>query len=103
MFEGERAPPFYMDLYNFKDGAQNDIFIDSYAELPTPTPNNTIIPALLPHDNNSSSSSPASSEGNNTSPNPNNNDQPPGRPHTSIWCVDFVTYILRKTDLSPAV
>lgn len=26
MFEGAHSPPVYNDLYNFKDGAQNDIF-----------------------------------------------------------------------------
>ncbi|KZT20429.1 hypothetical protein NEOLEDRAFT_1140693 [Neolentinus lepideus HHB14362 ss-1] len=29
MFEGYYSPPFYNDLYNFKDGAQDDIFEDS--------------------------------------------------------------------------
>ncbi|EGN99285.1 hypothetical protein SERLA73DRAFT_182220 [Serpula lacrymans var. lacrymans S7.3] len=27
MFEGTYAPPFYNDLYDFKNGAQNDIFV----------------------------------------------------------------------------
>ncbi|KDQ59091.1 hypothetical protein JAAARDRAFT_175802 [Jaapia argillacea MUCL 33604] len=31
MYEGSFAPPFYNDLYNFKDGAQDDIFVDSYS------------------------------------------------------------------------
>lgn len=26
MFEGEHAPPYYLDLYGFVDGAQEDIF-----------------------------------------------------------------------------
>jgi hypothetical protein len=26
MFEGTYTPPLYQDLYNFHDGAQNDIF-----------------------------------------------------------------------------
>lgn len=39
MFEGSFSPPFYNDLYNFVDGGQNDIFQDSYAVLPTPSPN----------------------------------------------------------------
>ena len=30
MFEGTYSPPFYTDLYNFKDGAQNDIFQNAY-------------------------------------------------------------------------
>ena len=29
MFEGTHAPPLYNDLYGFRDGAQNDIFVDS--------------------------------------------------------------------------
>ncbi|EKM80475.1 hypothetical protein AGABI1DRAFT_128149 [Agaricus bisporus var. burnettii JB137-S8] len=36
MFEGEHAPPVYNDLYNFADGAQDDIFEDSYKTLPQP-------------------------------------------------------------------
>ncbi|KAK7690987.1 hypothetical protein QCA50_006090 [Cerrena zonata] len=83
MFEGEHSPPFYMDLYNFKDGAQNDIFVDSYAELPTPSPNNTDIPTLLPHDNDTSTTS-SSGNTNTTSPNPNSDDQPIGRPHSNV-------------------
>ncbi|EIM90957.1 uncharacterized protein STEHIDRAFT_152641 [Stereum hirsutum FP-91666 SS1] len=31
-FEGTYAPPLYTDLYNFKDGAQNDIFGESAVE-----------------------------------------------------------------------
>ena len=45
MFEGTYSPPFYTDLYNFKDGAQNDIFQDSYPQgLPPPSPNSTFVP-----------------------------------------------------------
>ncbi|KAI9066335.1 hypothetical protein FKP32DRAFT_1674072 [Trametes sanguinea] len=45
MFEGTYSPPFYLDLYNFKDGAQNDIFVDSYPNgLPAPSPNSTFVP-----------------------------------------------------------
>ncbi|KAI0648942.1 hypothetical protein C8Q79DRAFT_948006 [Trametes meyenii] len=45
MFEGTYSPPFYTDLYNFKDGAQDDIFVDSYPNgLPTPSPNSTFVP-----------------------------------------------------------
>ena len=29
MFEGYYSPPLYQDLYNFVQGAQNDIFVDS--------------------------------------------------------------------------
>lgn len=47
MFEGDFAPPFYTDLYNFLDGAQNDIFEDSYiGPIPTPGPNQTLLPQL---------------------------------------------------------
>src|SRR5262245_34808232 len=46
MFEDTYAPPFYTDLYNFKDGAQDDIFEDSYDVLPVPGPEQTTIPVL---------------------------------------------------------
>ena len=46
MFEGTYAPPFYNDLYNFLDGAQSDIFQDSYLSIPTPGPNQTVLPVL---------------------------------------------------------
>ncbi|KAH9917023.1 uncharacterized protein B0H18DRAFT_1036276 [Fomitopsis serialis] len=43
MFEGYYSPPFYTNLYNFLDGAQQDIFEDSYpGGLPTPVVNGTI-------------------------------------------------------------
>ena len=38
MNEGTYAPPFYTDLYNFRDGSQ-DIFEGFYASIPTPGPN----------------------------------------------------------------
>lgn len=38
MFEGAFSPPIYTDLYNFLDGAQDDIFEDSYSSLPDPSP-----------------------------------------------------------------
>lgn len=41
MFEGTPAPLFYLDLYNFLDGAQNDTFKDSY--ITTPGPNQTVL------------------------------------------------------------
>ncbi|KAH9847531.1 hypothetical protein C2E23DRAFT_907078 [Lenzites betulinus] len=45
MFEGTYSPPFYLDLYNFKDGAQDDIFVDSYPNgIPPPSPNSTVVP-----------------------------------------------------------
>ncbi|KAG9316126.1 hypothetical protein JVU11DRAFT_3803 [Chiua virens] len=46
MFEGTYSPPFYNDLYNFADGAQNDIFQDSYQNIPVPGPNQTALPVL---------------------------------------------------------
>jgi len=46
MFEGTFSPPFYTDLYNFRDGAQNDIFQDSYVSIPVPGPNQTALPVL---------------------------------------------------------
>lgn len=47
MNEGNFSPPFYTDLYNFRDGAQDDIFQDSYASIPAPSPNQTVIPQLV--------------------------------------------------------
>ncbi|KAH9055497.1 hypothetical protein EDB87DRAFT_1311486 [Lactarius vividus] len=41
MFEGTPAPLFYLDLYNFLDGAQNDTFEDSC--VTTPGPNQTVL------------------------------------------------------------
>ncbi|KAH0833490.1 hypothetical protein J3R83DRAFT_12614 [Lanmaoa asiatica] len=46
MFEGTYSPPFYNDLYNFEDGAQSDIFQNSYINIPVPGPNQTAIPVL---------------------------------------------------------
>ncbi|CAL1716077.1 unnamed protein product [Somion occarium] len=89
MFEDTYAPPFYLDLYNFKDGAQNDIFEDSYASMPTPSPDNTVIPTPLTHDPVSSttpgsgSGANPTSGGNNTSS--DNGDLPPSG-HSSRIC-----------------
>lgn len=48
MFEGTYAPPRYLDMYNFLDGAQNDIFLDSYpSDLPPPSPNSTFVPTAF--------------------------------------------------------
>ncbi|KAH8830708.1 hypothetical protein DL96DRAFT_1594033 [Flagelloscypha sp. PMI_526] len=38
MFEGDFSPPLYLDRYAFFDGAQDDIFEDSYANIPDPSP-----------------------------------------------------------------
>lgn len=47
MFEDTYAPPVYLDLYNFKDGAQDDIFLDSYAYIPTPSPSQGEVPTPI--------------------------------------------------------
>lgn len=49
MFEGTYSPPFYLDLYNFKDGAQDDIFLDSYTSIPPPSPTQREIPTPVNH------------------------------------------------------
>ncbi|KAG6917405.1 hypothetical protein DXG01_002674 [Tephrocybe rancida] len=45
MFEGAFSPPVYNDLYNFLDGAQEDVFEDSYDTIPDPSPV-ALIPTL---------------------------------------------------------
>ena len=48
IFEGYYAPPFYTNLYNFLDGAQNDIFEDSYPNgIPNPSPQQTLVPTPM--------------------------------------------------------
>ncbi|KZT07581.1 uncharacterized protein LAESUDRAFT_724528 [Laetiporus sulphureus 93-53] len=50
MFEGTYSPPFYNNLYNFLDGAQEDIFENSYPDgIPTPNANSTILPIVDLH------------------------------------------------------
>lgn len=49
MFEGTYSPPFYLDLYNFKDGSQDDIFLDSYTYIPPPSPSQTEVPTPISH------------------------------------------------------
>ncbi|KAI0833684.1 hypothetical protein BC628DRAFT_1307799 [Trametes gibbosa] len=77
MFEDYIAPPFYNDLYNFRDGAQDDIFQDSYPKgLPVPSPEQTIIPtpvnaAIAPaatSGRSSQSSSPSAAPSSSASP-----------------------------------
>ena len=46
MNEGTYSPPAYKDLYNFRDGPQDDIFENSYDSIPVPSPNQTAIPQL---------------------------------------------------------
>lgn len=58
MFEGTYSPPFYLDLYNFKDGPQDDIFLDSYNSIPTPSPTQGEVPTL----NNHTSPQPSQTE-----------------------------------------
>ncbi|KAH6909257.1 hypothetical protein BKA70DRAFT_230509 [Coprinopsis sp. MPI-PUGE-AT-0042] len=73
MFEADGMPPQYNDLYGFSDGAQDDIFQDSYVgEIPEPSPG-APIPTLrifnaqsepappVPSPSPSSSSAPAPS------------------------------------------
>ena len=69
MFEGTFSPPVYNDLYNFLDGAQNDIFIDSYASIPTPGPNASL--PVLSNLSGTNSSSSNSSTTTNSDPNSN--------------------------------
>ena len=49
MFEGTYSPPFCLDLYNFKDGSQDDIFSDSYTSIPPPSPSQTEVPTPVSH------------------------------------------------------
>ena len=63
MVEDASAPPFYTDLYNFRDGSQDDIFEDSYPNgIPDPSPEQTVVPTpVFPSASASSSpSAPAS-------------------------------------------
>ncbi|EKM57794.1 uncharacterized protein PHACADRAFT_251644 [Phanerochaete carnosa HHB-10118-sp] len=49
MFEGTYSPPRYLDMYNFPDGAQFDIFENSYPNgIPPPGPNSTVVPTPVP-------------------------------------------------------
>ena len=67
MFEGNFSPPVYNDLYNFLDGAQNDIFIDSYVSIPTPAPNASLpVLANLSGANSSSTTSSTSNSNSNS-------------------------------------
>jgi hypothetical protein len=49
VFEGYYPPPYYLDLYNFQNGAQNDIFEGDVITTPLPpspsTPSSTSSPA----------------------------------------------------------
>jgi hypothetical protein len=67
MFEGTYSPPFYLDLYNFRNGSQDDIFLDSYTSIPPPSPTQRQIPTpvnhTLQHSSQSSQPSPTSGVG----------------------------------------
>ena len=79
MFEGPFAPPFYTDLYNFKDGAQNDIFADSYDSIPPPSPDQTVVPTPV-------QGTPSATSRSDPTPSPSNQvpfGTPPGR--CSVW------------------
>ena len=95
MFEDYYGPPFYTDLYNFKDGAQDDIFVDSYAEIPPPSDGSTVVPTPIAHPTGSvtqqiptatatsgTTSSQPTSPTNNTTPSGGNG----GKKH---WCVQL--------------
>ena len=86
MFEGTYAPPFYTDLYNFKDGAQDDIFVDSYAEIPTPSANQTVVPTPLEPSSTSGATTSSSVPPSAPTSQPTNQapfGTPPGRCH--VW------------------
>lgn len=61
-FEDTIAPPFYNDLYNFRDGPQDDIFQDSYpGGLPEPSPEQTVVPTPVNPASTPAATSPSSS------------------------------------------
>jgi len=60
MFEGAFSPPVYNDLYNFPDGAQDDIFDDSYTFIPDPAPN-AALPVLADRSKNETFTSTSAS------------------------------------------
>jgi len=68
MFEGTFSPPVYNDIYNFINGAQNDIFTDSYTSIPTPSPN-----ASMPVLSNLSGTNSSSTSSTTTTSDPNSN------------------------------
>ena len=59
MVEDASAPPFYTDLYNFRDSSQDDIFEDSYPNgIPHPSPEQTVVPTpVFPSTSTSASAS----------------------------------------------
>ena len=87
MFEGYYSPPFYTDLYNFEDGAQNDIFLDSYRSIPTPSPNSTIVPTPSVQPTGVSSSSDPSQTPSSVSPSASANSSIPITGKPQQWYV----------------
>ena len=93
MFEGYYSPPFYTDLYNFKDGAQNDIFIDSYDEIPPPSPNSTIVPTPVARPlatSTPSASIAAATPASTSSANNSTSTASVSGGHSAMWYVDYV-------------
>ncbi|EIW83669.1 hypothetical protein CONPUDRAFT_135444 [Coniophora puteana RWD-64-598 SS2] len=72
LFEGAHSPPFYNDLYNFKDGAQNDIFQGFYESIPVPSAFQTKLP-ILAVPSSSSGSGSGSGSGSSSAPEPASN------------------------------
>ena len=83
MFEGTFSPPVYNDRYNFLDGPQDDIFIDSYLSIPNPAPNAAMpiladvsVKSPIPNSNSTTDpNAPACASKSNTSP-PTTSDSP---------------------------
>lgn len=69
VFEGEHSPPVYNDLYNFLDGAQNDIFEGFYESIPDPAPN-APLPVQRQVSSPSTETSPTSRPSGSSSPQP---------------------------------
>ncbi|KAI0090273.1 hypothetical protein BDY19DRAFT_1087507 [Irpex rosettiformis] len=86
MFEGYYSPPFYTDLYNFKDGAQNDIFIDSYDEIPIPSPNSTIVPTPVLHP--SATSAASATTASSSTPSTSTSAPSPSKVHSAMCKLD---------------
>ncbi|KZP23879.1 hypothetical protein FIBSPDRAFT_785603, partial [Athelia psychrophila] len=99
MNEDTFHPPFYLDLYNFLDGAQDDIFLDSYVgAIPAPGPNQTALPQLaqIPSGGSNSTTSTASAlpSGTGTASHPSTTSSaspgptaPAGPALSQQWCV----------------
>ncbi|KAI0775035.1 hypothetical protein BD413DRAFT_603061 [Trametes elegans] len=103
MFEGTYAPPFYLDLYNFKDGAQDDIFVDSYPDgLPPPSPNSTFVPT--PNLGGSPSQTQASASATQPSSNetaPNSASTPTASSSVSLSTLSQTSTFLLSSSFSP--